>query len=106
MREAVIEVIREQFEQEISVVAERFEALIGVEPEQIERIIDVVPEALTITIGDLPRYTGATEVNPDFEGITLPTRNTSVYANIDVNAIQVESVSNPSGGTTVYIGGI
>lgn len=106
MMESRIEVQRENVEQSINVVNERFEPLIDVTMENIEQTIDIIRESLTITIGGLPRYLGPTEVNPNFEGIILPTRNTSVYSNIDVNAIQVESVSNPSGGNTVYIGGI
>ena len=107
MSEARIEVERERLEQTIIVMGERLEHLIGVEQEQLEQPIGVFREVITIMmIGDLPAYMGQTTVDPDFVGITLPTRNTSVYSNIDVNAIQVESVSNQSGGNTVYIGGI
>lgn len=55
---------------------------------------------------DLPVYTGATTVEPDFDGIVLMTAQKVVNQNITVNPIQVESVSNPTGGRTVYIGGI
>lgn len=106
MSEARIQVSRENLEQMIVVRNERPENLIGVIEEQIERMIDVIKEALTISIGDLPTYRGQTVVDPDFVGVRLPTRNTSVYADIDVNAIQVDTISNPSGGDTVYIGGI
>ena len=106
MSEARIQVSRENLEQMIVVRNERPENLIGVEQEQLERPIDVIREALTIMMGDLPVYRGQTVVDPDFVGITLPTRNTSVYSDIDVNAIQVESVINQGGGNTVYIGGI
>lgn len=106
MNEARIQVEREQQERTIIVTGERPEHLIGVEQEQLERVITVVQEALTIMIGDLPAYAGATSVDPDFVGVTLPTRNTSVYSDIGVNAIQVESVLNHGGGNTVYIGGI
>lgn len=63
---------------------------------------------LGVTIGssDYPAYTGPTEVDPDFEGIVLPTALKVVPSDITVNPIQVESVSNPYGGRTVYIGGI
>lgn len=106
MSETRIQVERENLERTIIVTGERPEHLIGVEQERLERTIDVIREALTIMMGDLPAYTGATVVDPDFVGITLPTRNTSVYSDIGVNAIQVESVGNQSGGNTVYIGGI
>lgn len=55
---------------------------------------------------DLPVYTGATTVKPDFNGTVLETAQKTVLSNITVNPIQVESVSNPMGGRTVYIGGI
>lgn len=106
MSEARIHVEREQQEQTIIVTGERPEHLIGVEQEQLERPIDVLREAITIMMGDLPVYEGQTTVDPDFVGVRLPTRNTSVYSDIDVNAIQVESVINQGGGNTVYIGGI
>lgn len=59
-----------------------------------------------VTEHDLPIYTGQTVVDPDFVGITLPTANKTVISDIRVNPIEVESVSNLSGGRTVYIGGI
>ena len=55
---------------------------------------------------DLPVYTGDTTVNPDFVGTVLMTAQRVVNQNITVNPIRVESVSNPTGGRTVYIGGI
>lgn len=55
---------------------------------------------------DLPVYTGETTVDPDFDGTVLMTANKVVNQNITINPIQVESVSNPAGGRTVYIGGI
>ena len=55
---------------------------------------------------DAPTYIGQTVVNPDFDGIVLETAQKIVLSDITVNPIQVESVSNPMGGRTVYIGGI
>lgn len=55
---------------------------------------------------DLPVYTGETTVDPDFDGTVLMTAQKVVNQNITINPIQVESVSNPTGGRTVYIGGI
>ena len=55
---------------------------------------------------DAPTYTGQTTVDPDFEGTVLETAQKIVLTDITVNPIQVESVSNPMGGRTVYIGGI
>ena len=51
-------------------------------------------------------YTGETVVNPDFVGKVLNTKRKLVTSDISVNPIQVEEVSNTSGGVTVYIGGI
>ncbi len=59
-----------------------------------------------LSMTDLPVYEGQTEVEPDFVGITLKTARKAVLSDITVNPIQVESVSNPQGGKTVYIGGI
>ena len=51
------------------------------------------PPALTLSIGDvslggnLPAYTGSVHVEPSSEQQTLPTANTSVYADIVIDAI-------------------
>lgn len=50
-------------------------------------------------------YTGEYEIAPDFTGTTLNTANRYMTDDVTVNPIQVESVSNLSGGVTVYIGG-
>ena len=55
---------------------------------------------------DAPTYQGQTVVDPDFTGTVLETAQKIVLSDITVNPIQVESVSNPTGGRTVYIGGI
>ena len=55
---------------------------------------------------DAPTYQGQTVVDPDFNGTVLETAQKIVLSDITVNPIQVESVSNPAGGRTVYIGGI
>ena len=51
-------------------------------------------------------YTGETTVDPNFDGTTLGTAHKLVTNDITVRPIQVESVTNLSGGRTVYIGGI
>ena len=61
---------------------------------------------IKVTEYDTPTYQGQTTVTPDFEGTVLETAQKTVLSNITVNPIQVESVSNPMGGRTVYIGGI
>ena len=58
------------------------------------------------TYVDVNLYDGDYIVAPDFDGKTLPTTNKTLIQDVTVNPIQVESVSNPMGGRTVYIGGI
>lgn len=65
-----------------------------------------VGEVIVVTEHDLPAYTGQTIVNPDFVDIILPTANKVLAQNITVKPIEVQMVSNLSGGKTVYIGGI
>ena len=57
-------------------------------------------------VGETNPYTGSYTIDPDFEGQVLQTRQKYMTDNVTVNPIQVESVSNISGGRTVYIGGI
>lgn len=61
---------------------------------------------IKVTEYDTPTYQGQTTVDPDFNGTVLETARKIVLTDITVNPIQVESVSNPAGGRTVYIGGI
>lgn len=56
--------------------------------------------------GGYTPYTGAYDVDPDFDGTVLATTNRYMTDDVTVNPIQVESVSNPAGGRTVYIGGV
>lgn len=68
---------------------------------------DSIAGALTIpTYVDVDTYDGSYEVEPKFEGQTLETKNKTLTDDISVKAIEVQSVSNLSGGRTVYIGGI
>lgn len=57
-------------------------------------------------VGENNPYTGSYIIDPDFDGQVLQTRQKCMTDNVTVNPIQVESVSNTSGGRTVYIGGI
>lgn len=61
--------------------------------------------AEVVSVGGDP-YAGEYTVDPDFTGHTLPTKNKLLLENVVVNPIEVTSVSNTSGGKTVYIGGI
>lgn len=59
-----------------------------------------------ISGGDVEVYRGAYLVDPDFTQRILPTKNKMLTGDVTVNAIEVQRVSNPSGGRTVYIGGL
>lgn len=72
---------------------------------EVSTIAECLSGELTLPT-ELPYYTGTYEVNPDFIGINLQTAGKALAQNININPIQVEDVSNPSGGRTVYIGGI
>lgn len=61
--------------------------------------------AEVVPVGGDP-YAGEYEVDPDFTGHTLTTKNKLLLENVVVKPIEVASVSNTSGGRTVYIGGI
>lgn len=58
-----------------------------------------------VPVGGDP-YTGDYVVDPSFVKSTLPTKNKLLLEDVTINPIEVARVSNPSGGTTVYIGGI
>lgn len=60
----------------------------------------------TISRIDGEPYEGEYEVDPTFEIQTLLTAHKYMADNVTVHAIEVSTVSNPSGGNTVYIGGI
>nr|DAW47941.1 MAG TPA: hypothetical protein [Caudoviricetes sp.] len=51
-------------------------------------------------------YDGDYRVTPKFTEKVLQTKNKFMKDNVSVSPIEVARVSNPSGGTTVYIGGI
>lgn len=55
--------------------------------------------------GGYPDYRGEYVVDPKFLVQSLETTNKVLHDDVTVNAIQVESVTNLSGGQTVYIGG-
>ncbi|MBO7449795.1 MAG: hypothetical protein J6U54_05440 [Clostridiales bacterium] len=65
-----------------------------------------VGEAIYIIEEPAEVYDGPYEVSPMFEDQTLHTENKLMEDNVIVDAIEVSRTTNPSGGTTVYIGGI
>lgn len=62
--------------------------------------------ATNIYTSDLPIYDGIYEVTPDWHAQILATRNKQMTEDVTVKSIQLEMVSNLSGGKTAYIGGI
>ena len=59
-----------------------------------------------VPIDDLPAYTGAYDVAPKFAAQKLATNGKKMRDDVTVEAIEVQRVSNTSGGRTVYIGGL
>ena len=59
-----------------------------------------------LTAGSIEEYDGDYRVIPKFTEKVLQTKNKLMKDNVSVSPIEVARVSNPSGGTTVYIGGI
>lgn len=51
-------------------------------------------------------YDGPYTVTPDFETQELATKDKILKDNVTVNPIAVARVENPSGGKTIFIGGI
>ena len=51
-------------------------------------------------------YRGAYLVEPDFMEQTLYTKDKKMLNDVTVKAIEIQRVSNTSGGRTVYIGGL
>lgn len=64
--------------------------------------------ALDVTIrgGGGEPYDGPYTVTPDFETQELATKGRLLKDNVTVDPIAVSRVENPSGGKTIYIGGI
>ena len=71
----------------------------------LEEYVLTVEPAVTVSVGGDP-YTGDYTVNPDFNGKTLETKGKTMGEDVTVKPIEVTRVSNPSGGTTIYIGGM
>lgn len=67
--------------------------------------VNLIPDSYMKMIVNDP-YTGEYTVDPDFDGVVLPTKNLQMLDDVTVNPIKVETVSNIGGGYTVFIGGI
>lgn len=66
----------------------------------------IVGEVLLSDASKSNPYDGTYVVEPSFAQQILETKNKVMRDDVTVNAIEVARTSNPSGGTTVYIGGI
>lgn len=65
--------------------------------------------AFDVTIrggGEGEPYDGPYTVTPDFETQELATKDRLLKDNVTVDPIAVARVENPSGGKTIFIGGI
>lgn len=80
------------------------EELIDVTVENEIEVEVVIPET-EIIVKEAPKYTGAYTVTPDVEPITLQTKDKVMTDDVTVFKIPLWEVSNPFGGTTIYIGG-
>lgn len=56
--------------------------------------------------GGYPSYSGPYRIDPTFEAQILQTADHIMLQDMEITAIEVSRVSNPSGGVTVYIGGV
>lgn len=65
--------------------------------------LSAIQAQLVYTDGE--KYDGTYQVTPKFTEETLETKDKLMKENVTISPIGVARVSNPSGGTTVYIGG-
>lgn len=68
-------------------------------------VVDFGP-LFEISGSDIEIYRGDYIVDPDFTEQTLYTKDKKMLNDVTVKAIEVQRVSNTSGGRTVYIGGL
>lgn len=68
-------------------------------------VVDFGP-LFEISGSDIEIYRGDYAVKPEFTEQKLPTKNKLLTDDVSVMAIEVQRVSNTSGGRTVYIGGL
>lgn len=89
-------------------------AVIAGRVQQERRIGGSVTSGARITTGTVQRaalpggapYEGPYEVTPEFSAQTLETKGKSMRDDVTVEAITVSRTGNPSGGNTIYIGGL
>ena len=89
------------FEPEFDLNDMSFEPEFDLDDMSFEPGFDVIVN----TQGDVVPYTGDYIVDPDFATQILGTKEKYMLDDVTVNPIEVARVSNPAGGTTIYIGG-
>ena len=92
----------------VEVTAEFTKNIIEAQAVTTDRIIDADAEfgtKITHYHSDYEDYEGEYHVTPDWDPQVLETENKVMRANVEVDGIYINSVQNPAGGNTVYIGG-
>lgn len=93
----------------VTVTAEFTKNIISVGASFIGRTIETDASITTKVehyYSQYPDYDGEYTIAPDWEAQTLATQNTVMHSDVTVGAIYLNSAQNPSGGNTVYIGGL
>lgn len=93
----------------VTVTAEFTKNIISVEASFTGRTIEVDADIITKVEhyhSEYPDYEGEYTVTPDWDAQTLATQNKVMHSDVTVEAIYLNSAQNPSGGNTVYIGGL
>lgn len=77
-----------------------------IEVEVLEQsTVEVQVESELVPVGDYELYDGEYSVTPKFEEQKLHTKNLVMDNDMTVASIPIVTVSNPSGGNTIIIGG-
>ena len=93
----------------VEVTAEFTSNIVSVEASFTGRTIEADANITTKVehyYSQYPDYDGEYTVTPDWEAQTLATQNKVMHSDVTVEAIYLNSAQNPSGGNTVYIGGL
>ena len=89
----------------VRMVEQESKYFVHMEDNTSEYALDMrVVQQIEKPIGD--PYEGDYNVKPNFSLQTLETKRKFLSEDITVEPIEVSRVSNPSGGKTIYIGGI
>ena len=72
--------------------------------EDNSEVFNIETDVVVVHSDALPYYTGDYEIDPTFSSQTLETKDKSMSDDVTIKAIAVQSVTNPSGGNTIFIG--